>query len=81
MNKFLSKYNLITMLLWCAFGFCSYVAGARFSVNPVAYIGFYIIALTMVLREYADGLRTGSDIATKIWKGELDGLFEKLRNG
>lgn len=77
--QFFSKNNMISLLLWVAFGFTSFSAGARFSVNGIAYIGMFAIVLTMVLREYSQGLREGSEIASSIWKAKMDELFESLR--
>lgn len=80
MKKLFTKRALFDLVLWCVFGFCAYSAGARWSINPIASIGMYAIVLTMVLREYQTGLREGSEIASRIWKEQMDGLFQKLRN-
>lgn len=81
MNKVFNKESLINLALWIAFGFTSAIAGAQWSVNPVAYIVMFIIVLTMVLREYRRGLREGSEIANSVWSEQMDKLFEKMRKG
>lgn len=64
---------------WIAFGLSSYAAGARFSVNPVAFFLMFGVVLAMTLREWSAGLHEGSALAEKIWKTYAEELHEKLR--
>lgn len=71
------KEELPNLFMWVAFGFVSYLAGARFSVNPFAFVGMFIIVICMNMREFTMGLRRGADISNAIWKSKMDEFFEK----